>query len=353
MDVRAPIEFNKGAFPNSINAPIMNDIERAKVGTCYKQKGHEEAVKLGHQLVRGKVREERTQGWIDFATNNPEGYLYCFRGGERSHLAQAWLKEAGIEYPLVTGGYKAMRTWLIEYLEESIAACHFVILGGKTGTGKTRLLHKFPEHIDLEGIANHRGSSFGRRVGGQPSQIDFENNLAIQFLRFREQGLNSFLLEDESKLIGRCSLPQTLKDKMEQAPILLLEEDLETRVQITFEEYIDQNLKDNIALHGEELGFETFAQDLIASLGRISKRLGGLRHQELLDIMERALSDQRERGDSSLHREWIRILLNDYYDPMYEYQLGNKQGRIVARGNQHELAEQFAASGALTKLTVL
>ncbi len=353
LDVRAPVEFTKGAFPSSTNVPIMDDSERAKVGTCYKQKGHDAAVALGHQLVGGELLQERTQTWINFAQQNPQGYFYCFRGGERSHLAQRFLKEAGLDYPLVTGGYKAMRHWLLDSLEESINACQFVILSGKTGTGKTRLLHRFPEHIDLEGIANHRGSSFGRRVGGQPSQIDFENQLAITFLKHREQGINTFLLEDESKLIGRCFLPPGLKEKMEQAPILLLEEDLETRVQITYEEYIEQNLQDHQALHGEEAGFTIFAEELVASLGRISKRLGGARYQQLLGIMEQALkAQQHNRNDSSDHRLWIHALLADYYDPMYEYQLDNKHGRVVAQGNQQQLVERYATSGELAKLTI-
>ncbi len=353
LDVRAPIEFHKGAFPNSTNIPLMNDDERAQVGTCYKQAGHDAAVALGHQLVRGDIRVARTHAWLDFCQRHPHGYLYCFRGGERSHLTQAWLKEAGIHYPLVPGGYKALRTWLLEHLEESIQDCHFVILSGKTGTGKTRLLTQFPEHIDLEGLANHRGSSFGRRVGGQPSQIDFENRLAINLLKQQARGAKTFLLEDESKLIGRCSLPASLKAKMEKAPILLLEEDLETRVQIIYEEYIEQNLDENQTAYGTQQGFAIFAEELIASLSRIRKRLGGVRYQELRAIVESALTHQHQYGDGSYHREWIRILLAEYYDPMYEYQLGNKQGRIIDKGSQKWLAEQYAKPALLEQLICL
>ena len=349
VDVRAPIEFNKGALPQSTNHPLMNNEERAKVGTCYKRKGHDAAIELGHQLVCGDILDERARAWIDFTKQNPNGYIYCFRGGERSHLVQSWLKEKGINYPLVKGGYKALRTWLIEYLEESIDQCRFVILGGKTGTGKTRLLTRFPDHIDLEGIANHRGSSFGRRVGGQPTQIDFENNLAISLLKLREKGISTFLLEDESKLIGRCCLPPTLKAKMEKAPILLLEETLETRVQITYEEYIEQNLKDNLALHGEKKGFEIFSEDLLASIDRIRKRLGGARHKQYRSIMEDALKQQSDQGPA-LYRDLISFLLSEYYDPMYEYQLEQKQGRIIARGDQEQLAQEFLHTGALSQL---
>ncbi|WP_281648694.1 tRNA 2-selenouridine(34) synthase MnmH [Parendozoicomonas sp. Alg238-R29] len=351
LDVRAPIEYDKGAFPKSTNSPLLNDEERAQIGTCYKRKGHDAAVELGHQLVAGETRDERTQSWIEFTQQHPAGYIYCFRGGERSHMVQSWLKEGGVDYPLITGGYKALRNWLLDYLEDSIDQCRFIILGGKTGTGKTRLLTRSPDHIDLEGLANHSGSSFGRRVGGQPTQIGFENNLAINLLKLRDQGINTFLLEDESKLIGRCCLPPTLKAKMDTAPILLLEEDLETRVQITFEEYISQNLKENIALHGEEKGFGLFSEELLASIDRIRKRLGGVRHQEYRSIMEEALEQQQNGEEPSRHKDWIAALLRDYYDPMYEYQLEQKQDRIVATGNQQQLAEEFLLSGALSSLT--
>ncbi len=355
LDLRAPVEFTKGAFPGSHNAPLMNDEERAKVGTCYKRQGHDAAVTLGHQLVSGDTRDKRTAKWIEFTQQNPEGYLYCFRGGERSHTVQTWLKEEGINYPLITGGYKAMRTWLLEYLEQAIEECRFVILGGTTGTGKTRLLTRFADHIDLEGLANHRGSSFGRRVGGQPTQIDFENKLAIDLLKKRHAGSQTLLLEDESKLIGRCALPLSLKAKMDTAPILLLEESLDTRVQITFEEYIEQNLKDNVARHGEKEGFEIFSEELLASLDRIRKRLGGARHQELRGIMESALHLQHQHQQNpdavAVHKQWIHSLLDEYYDPMYQYQLEQKHGRIVARGCQEELAEQFLLTNGLASLT--
>ena len=351
LDVRAPIEFEKGAFPKSQNQPLMNDDEREKVGTCYKRSGHDAAVAMGHSLVNGKIKADRMAAWIQFIEQNPEGYLYCFRGGERSHLVQSWLSEEGIDYPLINGGYKALRSFLIEELEESIEACNFIILGGKTGTGKTRLLEHMPSYIDLEGLANHRGSSFGRRIGGQPTQIDFENRLAIELLKSRHQGKTTIILEDESKLIGRCCLPLTLKDKMQNAPIILLEENLETRVQITFEEYIGQNLLDNIRAYGKENGFTTFAEDLLASLDRIRKRLGGARHQELRTIMEEALQEQKNHNNSDRHKEWIRTLLSDYYDPMYEYQLEQKAGRITDRGNSLQLQKKYGPTNLNTQFS--
>ena len=99
----------------------MSDDERAQVGICYKQQGQEAAIELGHQLVSGELKAQRLAQWADFAEQHPQGYLYCFRGGLRSQTVQRWLREAGIDYPLVIGGYKAMRRFLLEELERSVA----------------------------------------------------------------------------------------------------------------------------------------------------------------------------------------------------------------------------------------
>ncbi len=125
-----------------VNLPLMNDDERQRVGTCYKQQGQQAAIVLGHQLVSGgaRGRAHRRPG-REFAQANPDGYLYCFRGGLRSQIVQQWLRdEAGIDYPRVGGGYKAMRTFPLETLDQAVAQCDFVLLGGMTGTGKTEVL---------------------------------------------------------------------------------------------------------------------------------------------------------------------------------------------------------------------
>ena len=115
-----------------------------------------------------------------------------------------WMREAGVDYPLVIGGYKAMRRFLLEELERSARAGTLVLVAGKTGTGKTRVIEAVERAVDLEGLALHRGSSFGRLLDPQPAQIDFENALAIELLR-RLAGGNTLVLEDEGKLIGRLS----------------------------------------------------------------------------------------------------------------------------------------------------
>ena len=115
LDTRAPVEFVKGAFPGAVNIPLMNDAEREQIGLRYKQQGQDAAIALGHQLVSGETKAARIRAWADFAHRHPDGCLYCFRGGLRSRIARQWIQEeAGIDYPRVAGGYKAMRGFLLE-----------------------------------------------------------------------------------------------------------------------------------------------------------------------------------------------------------------------------------------------
>ncbi|MEX6502808.1 tRNA 2-selenouridine(34) synthase MnmH [Pseudomonas zhanjiangensis] len=340
MDARAPVEFAKGAFPCAVNLPLMDDSERQKVGTCYKQHGQQAAIELGHRLVSGETKAQRLAAWAAFAQANPQGYLYCFRGGLRSQTVQHWLKsEAGIDYPLVTGGYKAMRSFLIETTEQALAQCDFILVGGMTGTGKTEVIAQLGNALDLEGHANHRGSSFGKRATSQPGQIDFENALAIDILKKRAAGLEQFVLEDEGRIIGKCSLPLPLYQGMQRFPLVWLEDSLSGRVERILKDYVVDLSAEFIALLGPEEGFRTFAERLQQSLANIVKRLGGERYQRLAAIMDQALQEQAGQGDLGLHRAWIEALLVEYYDPMYAYQRENKSGRIEFVGEQAAVVE--------------
>ncbi|AOY90339.1 tRNA 2-selenouridine(34) synthase MnmH [Marinobacter salinus] len=332
MDVRAPVEFSRGSFPCAQNAPLMNDEERHRVGICYKEKGQDKAIELGHQLVRGDIKAQRIEAWKRFVSQYPEGYLFCFRGGLRSRLTQQWIRDSGIDYPLVTGGYKALRRFLIDHLEQLIESSEFRILSGRTGTGKTRVLQQLPNPIDLEGLANHRGSSFGRQVTPQPTQIDFENRLSVAMLKARHLQSGPVYLEDESRLVGRCVLPERLRERMSEAPLMILEQPMEQRIAIIREDYVEGMVADYMKRDGEEAGWLNFRDYLLSALDRIRKRLGGERHKQLRALMEQALEHQERRGDVSGHDAWIQSLLSDYYDPMYDYQLSQKQGPILERG---------------------
>jgi tRNA 2-selenouridine synthase len=337
MDLRAPLEFKKGAFPHTVSLPLMTDQERAKVGTCYKKQGQDEAIKLGHQLVSGRIKDERMEKWLAFARANPDGYLYCWRGGLRSQTVQQWLKDAGCEYPRIVGGYKALRRFLIDTQERIVAESSFRILAGHTGCAKTDLLNELNNSIDLEGLANHRGSTFGKRPAGQPSQLGFENALAIALFRQNHAHPQAkILLEDESMLIGRCAIPDNLRARMAESPLIVVESTLEERVEHSFRNYILHKLQEWQQAEGEEQGFIAFADDLTQSLFKIRKRLGGVRFQTLNDLLQQALTEQ-EKGDSSLHRDWIRMLLDDYYDPMYNYQMTLKKGPVEFRGSAADI----------------
>ncbi|MCQ3032628.1 tRNA 2-selenouridine(34) synthase MnmH [Pseudomonas syringae] len=335
MDVRAPVEFAKGAFGQSVNLPLMNDAEREAVGTAYKQQGQQAAIELGHQLVSGATKEARIEGWAEFVRCQPEGYLYCFRGGLRSQITQQWLKDiAGIPYPRVSGGYKAMRTFLIDTIECAVQECELVVVGGLTGSGKTEVLAGLSNALDLEGHANHRGSSFGKRVSAQPGQIDFENALAVDILKKRHRGAEHFVLEDEGRAIGSRAVPLSLFRQMQAAPLVWLQDSVESRVERILKDYVIDLCADFVAVHGAEEGFNAFAERLRQSLASNLRRLGGERYNRLAVIMDSALLMQQATGLVDAHRQWIEQLLTEYYDPMYAYQRDSKSGRIEFAGDQ-------------------
>jgi len=338
MDVRAPVEFSQGAFPNAVNYPLLTDEERHQVGIRYKQEGQDAAIALGQKLVADSVKVKRLHLWKQFAKQHPEGYLYCFRGGLRSRTVQQWLQESGIQLPLIQGGYKAMRRFLINELEQSIEESQFVILGGKTGTGKTYLLKELSHPVDLEGLANHRGSSFGRLPDGQPEQIDFENKLSIQLMKYHTKGINHFWLEDESRLIGKLLLPDSLQAKMKQAPVVMLEEDINYRINIIIKDYVVDLLGLYESKTGDpELAFNNYAQYMLDSLERIKKRLGGVLYKELSSLMQQAIDQHKKTSEVSGYKPLFEQLLTRYYDPMYNYQMEKKQERIIFTGNAHQI----------------
>ena len=338
MDVRAPVEFSQGAFPHTLNLPLMTDEERQAVGLKYKQLGQDKAIELGHELVTGKIKEQRVKNWSEFITKNPQGVLYCFRGGLRSKITQQWIYEqTNIEYPRVKGGYKALRRFLIDELEQNTSLINPVILGGRTGIGKTIHLNKIKSSIDLEGIFRHRGSVFGKHADPQPSQIDIENTLSIELLRLVDKNKLNILFEDEAPNIGSRNIPKELFAKMKTSPLILLEDSVDSRVEIIFDEYIVSSLKQYLEFHGTETGFNKWSDQLLDSLKRIERRLGGERFKQLNLIMRQAIQEQQSSNDSSSHREWIKSLLVDYYDPMYDYQLTKKTDRVVFQGSSKDV----------------
>ena len=334
LDVRAPVEFADGAFPSAENHPLIDDGERHEIGIRYKELGQDAAVEHGHELVSGDIKTERVAAWEQFAAAHPDGVLYCFRGGMRSRISQQWLFEAtGVAYPRVQGGYKALRRFLIDELERAAASLHAIRIGGRTGVGKTVLLQRIPDAVDLEALAWHRGSAFGRHATPQPTQIDFENRLAVALLKHEARTNGPLIVEDEGRAVGSVHLPAPLYEGLKASPLVVLEADVAERVTITHREYIDEALAEYVVRYGEEEGFTRWAAYLLDSLDRIRKRLGGARHRELRALMESALASHRDRGDTRAHRRWIEHLLVDYYDPMYDYQIRNNPRGVTFTGD--------------------
>lgn len=333
LDLRAPIEYNKGALACSVNQPILFDDERAAVGTCYKKKGQQAAIALGHELVKGDVKEKRLHGWLDFVTKHAQAYLLCFRGGLRSCIAQRWLEEAGVNVAYINGGYKAIRTFLLTAIEQLVAELPLVLISGQTGCGKTALLNTLTGAIDLEALANHRGSSFGRLLTPQPTQSTFENNLATQLLRHRARQHPLLILEDESRLIGQCLLPYSLRQKMQQAPVIWLQTSREEREARLLNAYVRDMFAGYSSCYGEAKGFIVFSDYLRQSIHRIKNRFGQKNHDDLIRLVNQALKIQTATGEIHCHLMWIKEILNRYYDPMFAYQIKKKQKRICMQGS--------------------
>ena len=336
IDVRAPSEFARGAFPTAENLPLLNDEERRAVGTCYRQQGRDAAIALGFSLVDESEQKKRLDAWIEFASLHPEAMLYCYRGGLRSTISQQWLDEAGANVPRIAGGYKALRRFLLDVIEAVASNAEMLIVAGKTGSGKTRFINTVENSLDLEARANHRGSAFGRRALPQPSQIDFENRIAIDLIKLDWQNRKRLVLEDESRAIGSLSVPQNFHRRMNASPIAVIEETLANRVQTIHSDYIQSNYQD-FQLHFPQQADELFAQSLTESLERIRKRLGGENYQHIQSLLRSALETQLQGEGIDEHKLWIEALLTRYYDPMYDYQLQKKSQRIVFRGNRDEL----------------
>lgn len=326
IDLRAPAEFARGAMPNATNLPLLSDGERGQVGRTYKAQGQTAAIALGERLVSGAAREARLTAWRAFIETHPGAWLYCWRGGLRSATVQTWLRAEGIDVPRVPGGFKALRGLCLEILDAAVTRKRWLVLGGRTGSGKTLLLQRTPASIDLEGFANHRGSAFGALPTPQPTLVDFENMLAQAFLRHEPEVL---LLEDESRTIGRLAIPQSWHEKMQRAGLLILEADLEARSNNIRREYVDEALAAGVSA-------EALYQRFDAALDRIARRLGGARHKAVKAELRRSF----EHGD---HSGWIEQLLVWYYDPMYDYQLSRKQDRVLISGDADTLLEYLRA----------
>ncbi|MCL4139812.1 UNVERIFIED_CONTAM: hypothetical protein GTU68_051749 [Idotea baltica] len=324
IDLRSEGEFEKANFKNCKNIAILNNEHRKLVGTKYKEIGSDEAEKLGQELVSGDYRENLINKWTDFIKDNNNCFLFCWRGGLRSKIAQEWISSRDLNIPRVEGGYKAIRNKALDTIQKKN---NFIILSGMTGSGKTLLLKKSKQSVDLEKLANHRGSAFGKFANStQPKQASFENNLALSLYQQKDQ----ILLEDESPMIGRSRLPQKIYEEMSSSPMILLEVDRKIRASNIYEEYIKDASK--------EIPLEDLKFNILSALNKIQKKLGNQETENTRKIINQAFLINSEKS-KEYHLEWIEILLSKYYDKLYLYSLNKKNRKTIFKGNFSECSD--------------
>lgn len=294
VDVRTPAEFEQGHIPDAYNLPLFSNEERVVVGTTYKQIGREEAILLGFDLT-GPKWSGFIKRALEIAPEKKIG-VHCWRGGMRSG-AMAWaLNLYGFEVYLIEGGYKSFRRWVLNQFEKTY---QLWMVGGMTGSGKTKLLHALNEKgeqvIDLEDLAQHQGSSYGTmNKMVQPTQEQFENNFADQLRLLDSQ--RRIWVEDESLTIGKIFIPNPFWHQMKEAVLINIQVGLEQRINALAQEYgeLDKDF-------------------LVECTERIHKRLGPLQtKQAVTAIRENRMAD------------FVRLVLV-YYDKTYTSGLAKRK----------------------------
>ncbi|OWY03049.1 MULTISPECIES: tRNA 2-selenouridine(34) synthase MnmH [unclassified Thioclava] len=239
IDVRSPSEFAEDHIPGAINLPVLDDEERARVGTIYKQVAPFDARKIGAALVAQNAAKH-LQGPLADKEGGWRPLVYCWRGGQRSGSFATILKQVGWRVELVEGGYKAFRSLVVE-AGQAAMPCPVVVLDGNTGTAKTDILKaaraQGAQVIDLEGLANHRGSLFGAMEGGQSSQKDFETRLIMEIAAL--DPARPVLLEAESSKIGDLQLPSGIWAAIKDAPRVRVRAPLAERAEYLARAYAD------------------------------------------------------------------------------------------------------------------
>lgn len=311
LDVRSPKEFSHGHIPGALNLPLFNDQERAIVGTTYVHQDRDAAIREGLKIVGPKL--DYFVASAHAVAKDKTVLVHCWRGGMRSE-AMAWLLQfSGLTTHVLEGGYKAFR----HYIHEAFSTGPpIIVLGGMTGSGKTELLQYLSSQgeqvVDLEGIANHKGSAFGS-LGqpDQPSQEQFENDLAANWIGLDPS--KPVWLEDESRNIGKVILPESLFLKMSRARVVCIEMDFDDRVERLVREY---GSFDPVALS--------------SIIIKIQKRIGGDTAQKAMKALE-----------SNDIRGAVEIILK-YYDKTYSYGLSKRTDEQLIRVGFGEFRKGFA-----------
>jgi tRNA 2-selenouridine synthase len=307
LDVRSPGEFHHAHIPGAHSLPLFSDEERKVVGTAYKQESREKAIKIGLKYFGKKMVKMVEEAE---SLKSKTILVHCWRGGMRS-AGVAWLLDLyGFKVYSLVGGYKAYRNWVLEQFNKEY---NIQILGGYTGSAKTYVLKELRKNgasiVDLEGIANHKGSAFGNiGLPPQPTQEMFENLLATQLSCVNGNPSSSIWMEDESQRIGTVNIPTILFKQMRTKPVFFLD--------VPFEERLDHLVEEYGNLDKERM---------VNAIIRIQKRLGGLETKNSIShLIEGNI------------KESFRILLK-YYDKWYEKSMQTRE-------NWEHLVEKIPAA---------
>ncbi len=296
IDVRSEGEFKQGHIPGAFNVPVMNDEERAAVGTAYKRNGRQNAILKGLELT-GPYLKDRLKSAAK-KVKNDRVLVYCWRGGMRSGFFSYLLEFYGLKPVVLKGGYKSFRHLVLKEFDKPR---ELFVLGGMTGSGKTEVLNELKKTgqqvLDLEGIARHKGSAFGGiGQGQQPTQEQFENYLAAELMKSHRN--EPLWLEDEGRTIGSKVIPIGLWNQKQSAFTFILKIDFEKRLEYIYNSY----------------GFLP-VESLMEATQKIAKRLGNEQFKESLALLEQGRI-----------KEGLAFSLR-YYDKAYQH-LQNKKAEI-------------------------
>jgi tRNA 2-selenouridine synthase len=324
VDARSPDEFAEATIPGAVNVPILGNSERAEVGTLYKQAGKQQARRRGVEIVAPKIPALVEQVACRQAATALPAIVFCWRGGMRSLALVQFLELAGVPARQLSGGHKGFRRLVLDYFEQARWG-RLLVLRGLTGVGKTRCLQRLAELgypvIDLEGLANHRGSAFGSLgLPPQPSQKMFEALLWDELRKIPRDGFA--LAEGESRHIGRVALPVTVYQALQNETSIWLSASLESRVRNILADYpaVDR-LK------------EEFTQPIRA----LRDKLGNDAMNHCLQLLE-----------EGRWAELVSALMVNYYDPLYRHTFPERRIEIDLEPEETVISRiQSAVTGLL------
>ncbi len=316
VDVRSPCEFEVESIPGAINVPLLDDAQRAEVGTLYKVEGEVPARRLALHMISPKI-PQIVDAILSMRTQGSSLVIHCWRGGLRSEAVVSFLTIVGIDCWRLTGGYKAWRRMVVRDLEGAGFELDPVVLHGQTGVGKTELLAQLTasgaQVLDLEALANHRGSVFGGLgLGAQPTQKNFE---AALWEQVRRLGNGPVFIEAESRKVGRLALPDAILKCIKDGRRVLVTGSVPVRAARIWSEYAP-------AFNDQVLA------EAVAALTKLKERLGTKRVEELIGLFE-----------AGKVQDAIEILLVDYYDPLYQTHIKrNEPYELIVDGDHPQVA---------------